>query len=75
MCPEQSPEPKKQQDTTPINLGQTAKRVFFLTEELSKKIDEKAVLMFGERKGNVSLYVEQAMRIHLHMTIEGVTER
>jgi hypothetical protein len=31
--------------------------------------------MFGERKGNVSLYVEQAMRIHLHMTIEGVTER
>ena len=31
--------------------------------------------MFGDRKGNVSLYVEQAMRIHTHMTVEGVAER
>jgi hypothetical protein len=62
-------------EITPADANQTVKRVIFITTELSKKIDEKAKDMFGERKGNVSLYMEQAMRIHLHMNIEGVHER
>jgi hypothetical protein len=53
---------------------QTQVRVIFLTKELNKKIEEKAIDMFGSRKGNVSLYMEQAMRVHLHMTVEGVKE-
>lgn len=61
--------------TTPVTSDQTEKRVFFLTKDLSKKINEKAKDMFGERRGNASLYIEQAMRIQLHMNIEGVNER
>ena len=69
--------PIKKQDleTTSSASKQTVKVVIFLTEELTKIINDKAIDMFGERKGNISLYMEQAMRIHLHMNIEGVHER
>ena len=67
--------PKPNLEITPAASKQTVKVVIFLTEELTKIINDKAVDMFGERKGNVSLYMEQALRIHLHMTIEGVHER
>jgi hypothetical protein len=66
--------PKPDLDITPAVKNQTQKIVIFLTEQLAKKIDESAIDMFGERKGNISLYVEQAMRIHEHMTLEGVKE-
>jgi hypothetical protein len=71
-----NPPPKKVPDleATPSANKQAIKVVCFLTDELAKKIHERAVDMFGERKGNVSLYMEQAMRIHLHMTLEGVKE-
>jgi hypothetical protein len=72
------------QETPPVTKKNTAiklserqqpqVRVIFLTKELNKKIEEKAIDMFGSRKGNVSLYMEQAMRVHLHMTVEGVKE-
>jgi len=61
-------------DITPAASKQTVKVVIFLTDELTKIIDAKAIDMFGERKGNISLYMEQAMRIHLHMNVEGVRE-
>ena len=60
---------------TPSSSKQTQQRVIFLTTELSQKIEEKAIDMFGNRKGNISLYIEQAMRQHLHMNIPGVEER
>ena len=68
------PKPKPNLEVTPAVKNQTQKLVIFLTEQLNKKIEEKAIDMFGERKGNISLYVEQAMRIHEHMTLEGVKE-
>jgi hypothetical protein len=73
----QLPPPIKKPDLeiTPAASNQTEKVVIFLTKQLTKKISEKAIDMFGERKGNVSLYMEQALRVHLHMTVEGVTER
>jgi len=61
-------------EITPAVKNQTQKLVIFLTEQLNKKIEEKAIDMFGERKGNISLFIEQAMRTHLHMTVEGVKE-
>jgi len=61
-------------DITPAASKQTVKVVIFLTDELTKIIDAKAIDMFGERKGNISLYMEQAMRMHLHMNVEGVRE-
>ena len=77
MCAHrQLPPPKIKPDleVTPSTKNQTEKVVIFLTQQLCKKIEEKAIDMFGERKGNISLYMEQAMRVHLHMTIEGVRE-
>ena len=69
------PKPKPDLNITPAASKQTVKVVIFLTDELTKIINDKAIDMFGERKGNISLYMEQAMRIHLHMNIEGVHER
>jgi hypothetical protein len=66
--------PKPNLDITPATKNQTEKVVVFLTQQLTNKIEEKAIDMFGERKGNISLYIEQALRIHLHMTVEGVRE-
>jgi len=66
--------PKPDLEITPATKNQTEKVVVFLTQQLCKKINEKAIDMFGERKGNISLYIEQAMRTHLHMTVEGVKE-
>jgi len=68
------PKPKPNLEITPAASKQTVKVVIFLTDELTKIIDAKAIDMFGERKGNISLYMEQAMRIHLHMNVEGVRE-
>jgi len=74
--PIQKPPQKTKPDLeiTPATKNQTEKLVVFLTQQLYKKIDEKAIDMFGERKGNISLFIEQAMRTHLHMTVEGVKE-
>lgn len=73
----QEPPPKRKPDLdiTPAASNQTEKVVVFLTRQLTDLIGKKAEDMFGKRKGNISLYMEQAMRIHLHMTIEGVAER
>jgi hypothetical protein len=60
---------------TPAASNQTEKVVIFLTRQLTDIIGAKAEDMFGKRKGNVSLYMEQAMRVHLHMNVEGVSER
>jgi hypothetical protein len=69
--------PAKKQDTdlTPAKAGQTEKFVLCFTTELKARIKQESKNMFGQRKGACSLYVEQALRIHFHMNVEGVTER
>lgn len=60
---------------TPKEIGQTEKILLTFSTDLKKRVIKESEKMFGQRKGAVSLYVEQAMRIHLHMNIPGVEER
>ena len=59
----------------PKQVGQTSKFVLCFTTELKARIKEESLKMFGDRKGADSLFVEQALRIYLHMNIEGVHEK
>jgi hypothetical protein len=57
------------------NQDQTVKVTVYLTTELTDKIDKKATEMFGERKSARTMYIEQAMRLQLHMHVKGVAEK
>jgi hypothetical protein len=58
----------------PKAAGQTAKFVLCITLELKKRVKDEAKKNFGERKGAESLWVEQALRLYLHMNVPGVKE-
>jgi len=59
---------------SPQEAGQTVRMSLVFTVDLKKKIKEEAKKNFGKRKGAESMFVEQALRVHLHMNIEGVKE-
>jgi len=52
----------------------TDKFLLCLTRELKARIKLEAHRKFGDRRGAESMYVEEAMRIYLHMNVEGVEE-
>lgn len=55
-------------------MSQTSKLTLTLTGELIKAVKEKAMQLFGRRKGAISHYVEMVLRNDLGLSHKDVEE-